>query len=102
VARPERQRTLASLEDPKINWSIKLLSIPLHDRPEFFAQLIPNLQDARPHGPAALAGVDEALHMLSDTCEQAGLVLPQVLGERCACSPILASARPMSTADLMF
>src|SRR5690606_20872870 len=53
---PSVSEILAILEDPAINLSIKLLGIPLHDRPEFFAQLIPNLQAMRAHRAPALAG----------------------------------------------
>lgn len=45
---PSVHEVLSILEDPKINLSVNLLGIPLDDRPDFFAQLAPNLQAMRP------------------------------------------------------
>jgi hydroxymethylpyrimidine pyrophosphatase-like HAD family hydrolase len=79
---PSVSETLAILEDPKINLSINLLGISLHDRPEFFAQLIPNLQAMRARtGRPHWLVLDEAHHMLPDTWGHAGSALPQRLGE---------------------
>ncbi len=79
---PNVNEVLAILEDPKINLSVNLLGIPLDDRPDFFAQLIPNLQAMRARtGRPHWLVVDEAHHMLPDTWGHAMSVLPQRLRE---------------------
>ena len=79
---PSINEVLAVLEDPKVNLSINLLGVPLADRPDFFAQLAPNLQairarTGRPHWLIA----DEAHHMLPASWGHAASVLPQQLHE---------------------
>ena len=79
---PSVAEVLSILEDPKINVSVNLLGIPLGDRPDFFAQLIPNLQAMRARtGRPHWLVVDEAHHMLPDTWGHAASVLPQQLRE---------------------
>ena len=79
---PSVNEVLSILEDPKINLSVNLLGIPLDDRPDFFAQLIPNLQAMRARtGRPHWLVVDEAHHMLPDTWGHAAAVLPQQLHE---------------------
>ena len=79
---PSVQECLAILEDPKINLSINLLGIPLHDRPGFFAQLVPNLQAMRARtGRPHWLVLDEAHHMLPETWGHAAAVLPLKLQE---------------------
>ena len=79
---PSVQESLSILEDPKINLSINLLGIPLHDRPGFFAQLLPNLQAMRARtGRPHWLVLDEAHHMLPQTWGHAAAVLPQKLHE---------------------
>ena len=79
---PSVTETLAIIEDPKVNLSINLLGIPLGDRPDFFAQLIPNLQAMRARtGRPHWLVLDEAHHMLPNTWGHTGLALPQQLGE---------------------
>lgn len=79
---PSVTEVLSILEDPKVNLSINLLGIPLGDRPDFFAQLIPNLQAMRTRtGRPHWLVLDEAHHMLPDTWGHAGAALPQRLGE---------------------
>ncbi|MGE3241848.1 MAG: HAD-IIB family hydrolase [Pirellulales bacterium] len=56
---------LAIVEDPNVTLNVNLLGVPLADRPEFFGQLLPNLQamrmrTGRPHWIV----LDEAHHML--------------------------------------
>jgi HAD superfamily hydrolase (TIGR01484 family) len=73
---------LSILEDPKINLSVNLLGIPIEDRPDFVAQLVPNLhalrsRTGRPHWIV----LDEAHHMLPDTWGHASSALPSRLGE---------------------
>jgi hydroxymethylpyrimidine pyrophosphatase-like HAD family hydrolase/energy-coupling factor transporter ATP-binding protein EcfA2 len=75
---PSVAEVLAILEDPKINLSVNLLGIPLDDRPDFFAQLAPNLQAMRARtGRPHWLVVDEAHHLLPDTWGHAASVLPQ-------------------------
>jgi hydroxymethylpyrimidine pyrophosphatase-like HAD family hydrolase len=79
---PSIGEILAILEDPKVNLSINLLGIPLADRPDFLAQLMPHVQalrtrSGRPHWLV----LDEAHHMLPDSGRPAGAALPRQLGE---------------------
>ncbi|SER61500.1 hypothetical protein SAMN05421690_104414 [Nitrosomonas sp. Nm51] len=79
---PSIAEVLSILEDPKVNVSVNLLGIPLGDRPDFFAQLIPNLQAMRARtGRPHWLIVDEAHHMLPSTWGHAESVLPQQLHE---------------------
>ncbi|WP_018174178.1 MULTISPECIES: HAD family hydrolase [unclassified Thioalkalivibrio] len=79
---PAVTEILSILEDPKINLSINLLGIPLGDRPQFFAQLIPNLQAMRARtGRPHWLVLDEAHHMLPDTWGHTGSALPKRVGE---------------------
>jgi hypothetical protein len=79
---PSIAEVLSILEDPKINLSVNLLGIPLRDRPDFFAQLLPNLQAMRARtGRPHWLVVDEAHHMLPDTWGHGAAVLPQQLHE---------------------
>lgn len=79
---PNVNEVLSILEDPKINLSINLLGIPLDDRPDFFSQLIPNLQAMRARtGRPHWLVVDEAHHMLPGTWGHAPSILPQRLHE---------------------
>ncbi len=79
---PSVTEVLSILEDPKVNLSINLLGIPLGDRPEFFGQLIPNLQALRARtGRPHWLVLDEAHHMLPDTWGHTGAALPKRLGE---------------------
>jgi len=79
---PNVNEVLSILEDPKINLSVNMLGIPLDGRPDFFAQLIPNLQAMRARtGRPHWLIVDEAHHMLPNTWGHATSVLPQRLSE---------------------
>ncbi len=79
---PSIAEVLAILEDPQINLSVNLLGIPLGDRPDFFAQLAPNLQAMRARtGRPHWLVVDEAHHLLPDTWGHAAAILPQKLHE---------------------
>ena len=79
---PSVSEVLSLLEDPGISLDINLLGIPLSDRPEFFAALIPNLQAMRARtGRPHWIVLDEAHHMLPETWGHAGSTLPQQLGE---------------------
>jgi hydroxymethylpyrimidine pyrophosphatase-like HAD family hydrolase len=73
---------LAILEDPKVNLSINLLGIPLADRPEFLAQLMPHVQALRTRcGRPHWLVLDEAHHVLPGSGGPADSALPRQLGE---------------------
>lgn len=79
---PSVSEVLSILEDPKIHLSVNLLGIALEDRPEFFAQLIPNLHALRSRvGRPHWLVLDEAHHMLPESWGHASSALPQKLGE---------------------
>ena len=79
---PSVTEVLSILEDPEINLSVNLLGIPLDDRPDFFAQLAPNLQAMRARtGRPHWLVVDEAHHMLPASWGHAAAILPQKLHE---------------------
>lgn len=79
---PSVNEVLSILEDPRINLNVNLLGIPLNDRPDYFAQLIPNLQALRARtGRPHWLVVDEAHHMLPVTWGHATSVLPLQLHE---------------------
>jgi hydroxymethylpyrimidine pyrophosphatase-like HAD family hydrolase len=79
---PSISEVLSLLEDPGISLSINLLGIPLGDRPEFFAALIPNLQAMRARtGRPHWIVLDEAHHMLPESWGHAASTLPQQLAE---------------------
>ncbi|MDD3448534.1 MAG: HAD-IIB family hydrolase [Gammaproteobacteria bacterium] len=82
VRAPSVIEALAILEDPKINLSINMLGIPPDERPEFFSQLIPNLQAMRARtGRPHWLVLDEAHHLLPHSWGHATSVLPQRLHE---------------------
>ncbi|BAZ94389.1 phosphoglycolate phosphatase [Thiohalobacter sp. COW1] len=79
---PSVAEVVSILEDARVNVSVNLLGIALGDRPDFFAQLIPNLQAMRARtGRPHWLLVDEAHHMLPSTWGHAASVLPQQLHE---------------------
>jgi len=79
---PSVSEILGILEDPKVNLSLNLLGVPLGDRSEFLAQLMPNLhalraRTGRPHWLV----LDEAHHMAPPTWGPIERELPRQLGE---------------------
>jgi HAD superfamily hydrolase (TIGR01484 family) len=77
---PSMQEILDLLEQPHQNVIINLLGIALADRPTFFAELLPQLQElrtrtGRPHWIVA----DEAHHLMPASWNPASLTLPQEL-----------------------
>lgn len=71
---------LTFLEDPRVNLNVNLLGIPLADRPEFFSQLLPNLQAMRTRtGRPHWLVLDEAHHMLPPEWIHFDDVLPRTL-----------------------
>jgi hydroxymethylpyrimidine pyrophosphatase-like HAD family hydrolase len=62
---PRYEDVVAALRDPKRSLVVNLLGVPLADRPNFFAQLVPHIEEVktrtgRPHWLV----IDEAHHML--------------------------------------
>lgn len=79
---PSVSEITSILEDPKVNVSVNTLGIPLGDRPDFIAQLLPALQamrarSGRPHWIV----LDEAHHLLPDTWGHGAAVLPMQVAE---------------------
>jgi HAD superfamily hydrolase (TIGR01484 family) len=73
---------LSVLEEPASGLSINLLGIPIADRPDFLAQLIPNLQALRARtGRPHWVVLDEAHHMLPPKWGPAAAALPRKLTE---------------------
>src|SRR5438270_1308909 len=78
--RPPGDREAIALIENFHNPVVNLLGVPLNDRPEFFAGLLPQLQERR-----MLAGrphwlvIDEAHHLLPDTWQPAPVAIPQQL-----------------------
>jgi hypothetical protein len=78
---PGAAKVLEALERPQQSIIVNLLGIKLADRPRFFAELLPKLQQlrsraARPHWIV----VDEAHHMLPQDLQPAGEMPPQWTG----------------------
>jgi hydroxymethylpyrimidine pyrophosphatase-like HAD family hydrolase len=70
------------LAHPHENAVVTLLGLPLTERPSFFAELFPRLQDLRARtGRPHWIVIDEAHHLLPASWEPAPLALPQRLGE---------------------
>lgn len=95
VRPPQLDEIMRVLVDPSANVVINLLGIPLSDRPDFFAQLLPHLQSmrartARPHWIL----IDEVHHLLPAARGVASSMLPQRLGET-----ILVTVRPREVAE---
>lgn len=101
---PSVGEVLAILEEPRVNLSINLLGIPLGDRPDFLAQLMPNVQalrvrSGRPHWLV----LDEAHHMLPGAGGPADGALPRRLGETLLLTvhPEHVSPEMLSTVDVV-
>ncbi|HEY8924239.1 MAG TPA: HAD hydrolase family protein [Polyangia bacterium] len=91
---PHVEEVLDRLGHGRANVVVNLLGIPLDDRPDFFAQLLPRLQAlrARTGGPDWIL-IDEVHHLLPTQWGQATYMLPQRLGET-----ILITHRPSEVA----
>jgi 3-deoxy-D-manno-octulosonate 8-phosphate phosphatase KdsC-like HAD superfamily phosphatase len=101
---PSVGEIMAILEDPKVNLSINLLGVPLNDRPDFLAQLIPHVhalrtRTARPHWVV----LDEAHHTLPGTGGPADSALPRQVGETLLVTvdPEHVSKQMLSTIDVV-
>jgi len=92
---PQIDEITGVLADPSESIVVNLLGIPLSDRPEFFAQLLPHLQSmrartARPHWLL----LDEVHHLLPAGWGLANSMIPQRLGET-----ILVTFHPHAVAE---
>jgi len=78
--RPNPSAVAKALELPEQSIVVNLLGIPISERPQFFAKLLPRIMDlrsrsARPHWLI----VDEAHHLLPSSWSPASTTLPQAL-----------------------
>jgi HAD superfamily hydrolase (TIGR01484 family) len=77
---PTAEEVLQLLSEPTQNAAVNLLGIPLHDRPAFFAGLLPRLQELRANtGRPHWIVVDEAHHLMPTAWEPTSIALPQRL-----------------------
>ncbi len=77
---PRVEEVLDLLEQPHQNVIVNLLGIALADRPAFFAELLPQLQELRVRtGRPHWIVVDEAHHLMPSSWNPASLTLPQKL-----------------------
>lgn len=77
---PKIAEILDILEQPHQNVIINLLGIALADRPAFFSELLPQLQELRARtGHPHWIVVDEAHHLMPSSWNPATLTLPQEL-----------------------
>lgn len=92
------------LADPNVNLSINLLGIPLADRPDFLAQLMPHLQALRTRaGRPHWLVLDEAHHTLPGSGGPAEAALPRQLGETLLVTvhPEHVSPQALATIDVV-
>ncbi|MGL5061554.1 MAG: HAD-IIB family hydrolase [Microcoleus sp.] len=77
---PAVKEVLDVLEQPSQNAVVNLLGIALKDRPGFFADLLPQLQEMRSRlGRPHWIVIDEAHHLMPASWNQAVLTMPQQL-----------------------
>jgi hypothetical protein len=77
---PDIRLVLRALEFPEQSVLVNLLGVSVQDRPEFFATLLPHIQDlrsrtARPHWLV----IDETHHMLPSSWSPGDATVPQIL-----------------------
>jgi HAD superfamily hydrolase (TIGR01484 family) len=78
--RPSAEGVIKALESPDRSIIVNLMALPVSERPEFFAALLPRLLEcraktARPHWIV----IDEAHHMLPTSWSPASTTVPQEL-----------------------
>jgi hypothetical protein len=87
---PTQEEVLQILRDSRANAVVNLVGLALHDRPVFFASLLPRLQELRSQlGRPHWLVIDEAHHLLPAERETAAQTLAQELG-----SAILITVHP--------
>jgi hypothetical protein len=78
---PSVDEVLELLARPAVHAGVSLLGVPLHDRPRFFASLLPRLQEMRSRtGRPHWIVIDEAHHLFPASWQPAPLTLPRELG----------------------
>jgi HAD superfamily hydrolase (TIGR01484 family) len=85
IGTAERPPTIAEalelLAKPTVHVGVSLAAVPVHDRPSFFAALLPRLQEMRTRtGRPHWIIIDEAHHLFPATWQPAPLTLPRDLG----------------------
>jgi hydroxymethylpyrimidine pyrophosphatase-like HAD family hydrolase len=79
---PSVEDVIERLGDAETNLVVNLLGLPLDERPDFFAQLLPRLQGLRARtGRPHWIVIDEVHHLLPESWGIAKSTLPQRLGE---------------------
>lgn len=79
---PEMPEIAQILQDPKNNLSVKLIGVPLADRPVFSGKLFPILQELRSRtGRPHWIILDEAHHLIPRSWDPVAGVLPEKLAE---------------------
>ena len=78
----EGEPVLEVLKSPEQNVVVNLIGMPLADRPPFFMDLLPRLQELRARtGRPHWLIIDEAHHLMPRSWEPAPLAIPQVLDQ---------------------
>lgn len=78
---PPVDEILELLARPTVHAGVSLQGVPLHDRPGFFASLLPRLQEMRSRtGRPHWIVIDEAHHLFPASWQPAPLTLPRELG----------------------
>lgn len=91
---PQVEEVLEVLLDPAVNVVVNLLGIPLMDRPDFFAQLLPRLQAMRARtGRPHWLLIDEVHHLMPKPWGLVASTLPRRLSE-----VVLITYRPREVA----
>ena len=85
IGTSERPPTVGEVVDllakPTVHVGVSLVAVPLHDRPSFFAALLPRLQEMRTRtGRPHWIVIDEAHHLFPASWQPAPLTLPRDLG----------------------
>ncbi|HEY5677367.1 MAG TPA: hypothetical protein VIR81_11285, partial [Myxococcales bacterium] len=78
---PSVDEVLELLVRPGVHAGVSLPGVPLHDRPGFFAAILPRLQEMRSRtGRPHWIVIDEAHHLFPPSWQAAPLPLPRELG----------------------
>ncbi len=78
---PTVDEVLGLLAKPSVHACVRLLAVPVADRPRFFASLLPRLQETRARtGRPHWIVIDEAHHLFPASWQPAPLTVPRDLG----------------------
>lgn len=79
---PSIEEVLEVLKSPDQNVVVNLVGLPLADRPHFFRDLLPRLQELRARtGRPHWLIIDEVHHLMPKSWEPASLTVPQILDQ---------------------